>query len=286
MRIEKITDEYNLKIVKFLLYRSIKDLEKLLECAELIINDGIGSAHLDEITNKKFTDREDDYYLRVCQEVENNSTNVEHLFKALIEWYMVWESDFSNFSDENGLEFYKKNALKTWAHCILTGQPELFIELSDESYQVLTKEDIEKLDLVRKVAKESLASNYNGADIEDELGKQYREEQILIYENKFKEKLKGKKLGVFMEGQWSEADINKLYDEYQLAYVEFESAINQPRGQKDYDYIILCTQRASHGVTYKLKEVYDNHKLSLCSRLNFDQVLYEFKKQLMGYYYE
>lgn len=286
MRIDRITDEYNLKIVKFLLYRSIKDLEKLLECAEQIIEDGIGSAHLDEITPKKFIDREDDYYLRVRREVENNSMNVEHLFKALIEWYQSWSIDFKEFNKETAKFFFDENKLKTWTHCILNGEPELFMQLADENYQVLTQEDIVSLNLVREVKAENLTTEFEKLDIRNQIVDKYKEEQLLQYETDFYNKIKGKKLGVFMESSWNDIDIDSLYNDYQFAYVGFESAINQPRGQRDYDFIILCTQRASHGVTFKINEMYEKHKIFLCNRSNFKQVILEFKKQLMGYYYE
>lgn len=285
MKIEKEKNEYNLKIIKFLLYRSIKDLEKLIECAELIIEDGIGSAHLDEITNKKFTDRENDYFKRIRFEVENNSRNIEHLFKALVEWYQSWSDEYEYFDKDNSKYFFEKNKIKTWTHCILSGDPELFIALSDENYQVLTAEDIENLDLAREVKKEYIALQSDTIDIKETLLQMRKSEKLTEYEKSFKERIKGKSLGIFMEGEWNQSDIEKLYSEYRIKHVNFESAINQPRGIKNYDFVILVTSRAAHSVSFKLKNEYQD-KLFLSESMNFKKVISEFRKQIMGYYYD
>lgn len=289
MIITEFDGVYNLKIVKFLLFRSPSDLKKLTECAKLIIEDGIGSAHLDKITPKSFLDRGDDYYSRVCDEVKNNSLNVEYLFQALIEWFVSWSGEFDDFTEESSRCFYEKNKLKTWTYCILNGKPELFIRLSDETPTVLSGVEMESLEYARIHSKEQtfLAATKFSKDasinlFNESLQKEMQEMDERKRTEAFINTIKERRVLVLTKDTWSVEILETIRCKYHLHSVLQLSAMEYPRGVGKYDYIIFCATHAKHSVWEFIESNFKKSKIILVNSQNPDKVFNEFRFQLMG----
>jgi len=284
----------NMKIVRFLLFRSDLDRQKLQETTREIIKDGIGSRHLDRITEKSFLDRGDDYYTRIFYYVESNPENIDHLFTALIEWYDFWKDDFSDFN-ETAEEKYKTARLKTWTYCILNGMPDVYYRLSREVSVNLSPDEWEDLQKIRRIRQKVLdAQNIVDKTSSDELvAKKLDKEFYAQIQREIRakrdsdatEKLRGRRIIIYSNTRWDEQTIEKFLGKYQIKYIHQASSLEIPKSRKEFDFILFSTVQAKHSVLYKLKQMYEPDRIFLIEPQNPDSIMNTFIDQLVGYNY-
>lgn len=285
---------YDLRIVRFLLYRSEPDRQKLMEAARQIIKDGTGSRYLDKITEKSFLDRGDDYYIRICYRVERNPEHVEFLFQALMEWYDSWRDDFQDFECRCEA-LYQSSRLKAWTYCILNGLPELYNMLSEEVSVNLSAEEWADLQMVRQVRRkilderqsvdrsasdETLLRQLEAAAVKDIQAQVEAEKQKLI-----RDTLRGKRIGFFTNVHWEREKLCAVREKYEIAQMEIESSLELPRAKRNYDYVVILTEQAKHDVVFALEKMYGREKRYLIDTQNLDLVMNQFIEQLLGYHY-
>lgn len=284
--------EYNYNIIQFLLYRSDNDRKKLLETTRQIIVDGIGSCHLDKITEKSFLDREDDYYTRICYYVENDPRKAKYLFMALIEWYESWKDEFSEFTG-NEERLYAMQRLKTWAYCMINGLPQTYARLSNEVSVSLTElelKDLHMIDAIRNKIYENRHFIDKTQSDSESIAKMEKEALKTIQQNiqeedeqRVKDVLKHKRLIFYTNGRWKYDSLQAIQYKYNLDSIHQESALDMPKSKKQCDYIIFVTLQANHAVYYKLLEMYGKSKIFLVGAQNPELAMDDFIEQLLGY---
>lgn len=284
--------EYNYSIIRFLLYRSDNDRKKLLEATRQIIVDGIGSCHLDKITEKSFLDREDDYYTRICYYVENDPIKAEYLFMALIEWYESWKDEFLEFTG-NEERLYAAQRLKTWAYCMINGLPETYAKLSKEVSVNLTQVELRDLHLIDAIRNKIYENRHfidkpqidaeSIAKMEEEALKAIRQSIQEEDDQRVKDVLKQRRLIFFTNEKWKYDSLQEIQFKYDLEGISQESALEIPKCRKQCDYIIFVTSQAKHDVYKALVAMYGKSKIFLVKAQNPELAMNDFIEQLLGY---
>ena len=284
--------KYDYNIIRYLLYRSDNDRKKLLEVTRQIICDGIGSCHLDKITEKSFLDRNDEYYIRICYYVENEPAKSEYLFMALIEWNESWKDEFSEFAG-NETKLYSEQRLKTWAYCMINGLPEIYARLSTEVSATLTELELKDLSMIHAIRAKVYENRHfiDKTQLDVESIKKMEKEALeaiqksIIEEDdqKVRDVLRGKRLIFYTNGKWKYDNLQAIQHKYELDSISQESAMIIPKSRKQCDYIIFVTQQAQHDVYSTLVKMYGNNKIFLVNVQNPDLAMDGFIEQLLGY---